>query len=263
MYFDKILVISDNILQSKKFQNLLHAKQIFASIKIDWACSVYSNRQQFEAELQQVVTPVNLKNNDEIITICNNYNLVISLHCKQLFPQQLVNTVKCINVHPGYNPYGRGWYPQVFAIINNTIVGATIHEIDEQLDHGKIIDRIEVKTGSWENSYDIYCKILEAEIQLLDKNIEAIINNKYNTFNPEMEGYVYLKKDFDNVCKLNLDNTATLQQHINLLRALTHNNYNNGYFIDEETGKKIYVSIQLQPEVENKQLTHNTAINAF
>ena len=78
-----------------------------------------------------------------------NY-LIISLHCKQLFPKGLISTVKCINVHPGLNPHNRGWYPQVFSIINKRPLGATIHEIDEELDHGDVIAQKEVPVFSWD-----------------------------------------------------------------------------------------------------------------
>jgi methionyl-tRNA formyltransferase len=243
MFYTKVLVISDNVAQCVRVKKLLQQKQIITSIELNWACSVYSNKELFEIQLQQTINQIDLKNNDTVGAICSNYNLVISLHCKQLFPAALVNTVKCINVHPGYNPENRGWYPQVFSIINDTVVGATIHEIDEQLDHGKIIDRMLVNINSWDNSLDIYNRVLDAEMQLLDKNIMAILNNNYQSLEPENEGKLYLKKDFNNLCKLNLSEVGTLKQHINLLRALTHGDYKNAYYIDEKTNKKIYVSI--------------------
>src|SRR5687768_5901648 len=86
--------------------------------------------------------PIHLKS--EFQEIIKAYDLVISLHCKQLFPAELVKAVRCINIHPGYNPYNRGWFPQVFSIINKLPAGATIHEIDEEIDHGKIIAQQQV-----------------------------------------------------------------------------------------------------------------------
>ena len=47
-----------------------------------------------------------------------HYKVGISAHCKQIFPAKLVENVRCYNIHPGYNPYNRGWFPQVFSIIN-------------------------------------------------------------------------------------------------------------------------------------------------
>lgn len=247
MSYNKILIISDNIAQCVKVNKLLEDKNLLQNIVVNWSCSIYSSVEEFENLLHQKVQQIDLKNENTVVEICTKYNLVISLHCKQLFPKSLVNAVKCINIHPGYNPENRGWYPQVFSIINETIVGATIHEIDEQLDHGKIIARMKVPIYSWDNSLDVYNRVLEAEMVLLENNLPLILNNSYKVVEPENEGKLYLKKDFNNLCNLNLDNVGTLKEHINLLRALTHGTYKNAYFIDEQTSKKVFVSIDLTP----------------
>ena len=50
--------------------------------------------------------------------------------------------------------------------------------------------------------------------------------------------------DFRKLCHLDLDNLATLREHIDLLRALSHGKFRNGYFIDER-GQKIFIKIEL------------------
>jgi len=174
--------------------------------------------------------------------------LVLSLHCKQLFPAEMVKSIRCINVHPGYNPHNRGWFPQVFSILNNKKAGASIHEIDEQLDHGAIICQQEVQIEKWDTSLTAYLKIQDVEVQLLRENLTAILEGNYKTHVPIEEGNINLKKDFDSLCKIDLEKHVTMSKAIDYLRALTHGNYKNGYFIDENTGKKIYVTISLTPE---------------
>src|ERR1035441_6956770 len=71
--------------------------------------------------------------------LLKDFGLVISLHCRQIFPQALVSGIRCINFHPGFNPHNRGWFPHVFSMINGKPAGITIHEMDEQIDHGLII----------------------------------------------------------------------------------------------------------------------------
>ena len=157
----------------------------------------------------------------------------------------LISKLKCINIHPGYNPYNRGWYPQVFSIIHNLPIGATIHEIDEKLDHGAIIDREIVEKYSYDTSETLYNRILTKEIELLEKNIESIIFNTYQVIIPESEGNLSLKKDFNDLLELDLDESTTVRKVIDKLRALTHGNYNNAYFIDDITGQKIYIGVTL------------------
>lgn len=183
---------------------------------------------------------------DEVDFLVKEYDMIFSLHCKQIFPSKLVNHVKCINVHPGLNPNNRGWFPQVFSIINSLPCGATIHEIDEHLDHGPIICQKEVKIEMWDTSLTAYNKILDAEIELLSENLLNILNYEYETTVKE-EGNLNLKKDFDDLCKIDLDDRDTFRNHINKLRALTHGDYANAYFIDD-LGNKIYLKLELKKE---------------
>ena len=66
-------------------------------------------------------------------------------------------------------PHNRGWFPQVFSLINGKPCGVTIHEIDEKLDHGDIIVQKEVVAEPWDTSLDVYNKILNTEVELIEK----------------------------------------------------------------------------------------------
>lgn len=176
------------------------------------------------------------------------YDLVMSAHCKQLFPADMVRTVRCVNIHPGLNPHNRGWYPQVFSILNGLPVGATIHEIDDELDHGAIIAQEEVPIHAWDTSKDVYDRVQQAEIRLLREHLQAIIAGTYKATPPATEGNLNLKRDFNALLHIDLDEQLTMGEAIDRLRALTHRPYRNAYFVDPMTGKRVFVSIDLKPE---------------
>ncbi|WP_294284027.1 dTDP-4-amino-4,6-dideoxyglucose formyltransferase [uncultured Chryseobacterium sp.] len=247
--FYNILVISDNAFLCHKLESIVMEK-INAEQKIAFSISPSSKVEAFKKFISSEVLVLDLKKEENIDYIIENYDLVLSIHCKQFFPEKLVNNVKCINIHPGYNPINRGWYPQVFSIYHDLPVGATIHEIDNELDHGLIIDREFVEKKIYDTSGALYDKILEKEIELFSRNAEDILNNNYTTFSPENEGNVFLKKDFNDLCKIDLQEETTAGKLIDKLRALSHKNFKNAYFIDPENGKKIFVSIQIQPSEE-------------
>lgn len=240
----KILIISDNNYLLKRVQEILQRKDYFDK-EFVFAISPKSDITNFEIQKIQVL---DLKNDKVIVDIINNYKIVFSLHCKQLFPKKLVENVKCINIHPGYNPINRGWYPQVFAIINNLPVGVTIHEIDEHLDHGNIIVREFVEMYTCDTSKDVYDRILEKELELFNKNLDSILSNTYQSFPIENEGNLFLKKDFNDLCKINFKQKGTFEEFYNLLRALSHGEFDNAYFIDEKTGEKIFLSLRISKE---------------
>lgn len=181
---------------------------------------------------------------DEIV---QRYNLVISIHCKQLFPAALIQQVRCINVHPGYNPYNRGWFPQVFSIMNGLKAGVTIHEIDEQLDHGAIIVQQEYKIESWDTSGTAYAKIMQLERDLVLRYFADIRAGNYQTTRPMLEGNLNFKKDFDRLKQIDLDEQGRFGDFLNRLRAYTHGDFQNAYFIDAD-GKKVYVRVSLERE---------------
>lgn len=249
--YKEILVISDNVRLAGEFEKLAQKKG-FPGCIFTFAISPFSSKAEFDGVLNSEVQVYDLKNQSDIESIIEQNDLVFSIHCKQIFPNSLVDEVKCINVHPGYNPINRGWYPQVFAIINKLPVGATIHEIDNQLDHGNIIAREFVPINTYDTSLDVYNRVTRKEIELLDLHLEDIILNRYKTFKPEDSGNVFLKKDFNNLLEIKLEEEGSFGSFIDRLRALTHGHYKNAYFVDPKTGKKIYINLSLVPEDEER-----------
>ena len=238
-----ILIISDNEPLVNRFKALI-GKGLFEGHIFAFAFSPKNIPLAEKYAGSTAFFPINVK--IQYRDIIEQYDLVISLHCKQLFPPELVRGIRCVNVHPGLNPHNRGWFPQVFSILNGKPCGATIHEIDEQLDHGGIIAQKEVKIESWDTSLTAYNKILDAEMELIEAHMADIIEGKYQTTKPEHEGNLNLKKDFDALCQIQLTDTDTFQNHLNRLRALTHGNYMNAYYLDEN-GQKVFVKLELHP----------------
>lgn len=238
----KYLLITDKEEILNHFNQLLIQKKL--RDQFDYAYSY--NNMAFVEEYQKSFRtwmykpePVNVNDVDKLL----KYDIIFSLHCKQIFPKELIEKVKCINVHPGLNPYNRGWYPQVFSILNRKSFGVTIHEIDEKIDHGPIIAQKEIEISSHDTSLTIYNKVIKNEMVLLNDNLENIINKNYTTFIPE-EGNINYKKDFDKLGEIDVNNVDTFFNHINKLRALSHGDYKNAHFIDYK-GNKIFIKIEL------------------
>lgn len=242
-----VLIISDNVYICRKFYEIIQNKRI-ENCLFFFSISPFSNKELFAISEGIEVLTYDFKNQEDVDYIKRNYNLIFSAHCKQIFPNDLVNSVKCVNVHPGYNPINRGWYPQVFSLINKLPIGATIHEIDEQLDHGDIIARAFVEKTSFDTSESLYNKIIAKELELFDQNIESIICNNYKVTKPEFEGDLFLKKDFNNLLEIDLEEKVSVGDFIDRMRALTHGDFDNAYFIDPISGKKVFIGITLKLE---------------
>jgi methionyl-tRNA formyltransferase len=236
----KVFVVIDNKVILDAFKKIVDNQK---NVLFEYFCSEKSI-QLFENEIaSNQMKPIKIKENVDYFI--SSYDLGISCHSKQLFPTKLVNTVLCVNIHPGFNPYNRGWFPQVFSIINGLPVGATIHVMDQDIDHGEIIIQEEVEINAYENSLDIYNKVQAKEIELFEKVINDILENKFSRTKPKFEGNCNSIQDYKTLCEINLDQKVTMKEAIDYLRAMTHPPYKNSYFTDEN-GSKVFVSIVLE-----------------
>lgn len=235
----KVLVLSDNEEMAIFFKGIVKRKKELNELRADFSykCSHGSKLNKLEW-----VKEINIKDKKHVV---DKFDLIISLHCKQLFPEYVVRKKRCINIHPGLNPHNRGFYPQVFSIINGLPCGATIHEIDEKVDNGPVICQKEIHINPTDTSLTAYRKIIRAEKELIKEHLVEIINADYTAFDTS-RGNLNLKKDFDDLCEINLSDIDSFENHINKLRALTHGDYKNAYF--EKEDKKIYIKIDLEEE---------------
>ena len=239
----KILVVSDNMELVSFFKNECAVQKVDELYSIDYR---YSAVNKAPGEMINLgLMPVDVNHPQFVKHAKNEYRLILSLHCKQIFPADLVASIASVNVHPGFNPHNRGWYPQVFSIINGKPIGATIHLMDEDVDHGEIIDQGSVDVMSSDTSLELYERVVELEKQLIKKNLLKIVNGEFSTTSPESNGNYNSIGDFKSLCKLNMDDKATLREHIDLLRALSHGEFKNAFFIDEQE-KTIFVRVVLE-----------------
>ncbi len=246
-YFNNVLIIGDNQVLLERVYNVLRDREFISSVNFSFAHSP-------QTKINTTIIP-NLCQIDVIknwYNISIKYNLIISLHCKQIFPRELVERIKCINVHPGFNPYNRGWYPHVFSIINKLPIGVTVHEMDEKIDHGPIIVQKEIKINPDDTSADLYHRIIELEVVLFSKHIESILKNSYKTHVSLQFGNINFKHDFEDIRMINLKKVYSGQEIIDLLRAFTHDRYRNAYFLDENN-KKIFIKVLLEKEENIEQ----------
>jgi dTDP-4-amino-4,6-dideoxygalactose transaminase/methionyl-tRNA formyltransferase len=243
----KVMIISDNAFLLNGFIDIFHSLQLQDSAVLSLGYSPSNSPVASFSEIQGIpCSSVNVKN--EWKNLSESFDLIFSVHCKQLFPVELVTRVPCINIHPGLNPHNRGWFPQVFSIINGLPLGATLHLMDKDLDHGPVIAQKEVPIYLHDTSLTAYERVLEAELELLQTYLPSIMRGEFQSFPLNDEGNINLKRDFNALCELQLDKKQSIGQTLDLLRALTHGTYKNAWFTDPESGKRIYVSITLNLE---------------
>lgn len=176
-------------------------------------------------------------------------DMIISCGFRYIVPKEIlvIPPKGCINIHSGYLPYNRGANPNVWSIVEGTPAGVTIHYMDEGVDTGPIIAQREIEVSFSDTAKDLYSKLGDAEFELFKQ-----IWSKIKTGNIEpapqrrMEGTCHKLKDFRKLCKIHLDETCTMRELLNRLRALTFPPYHNAFV--EVNDERFYLRLEIYPE---------------
>lgn len=118
----------------------------------------------------------------------SDIDLVISIATPKLFKAELLQTPLhgCINYHTALLPQYRGRQPLFWALMHDeSEVGISVHEMDEQLDSGPIIAQTKVPVKPDDSLHSLYQKticrgpqlLLEAIAKLAAGDAERIAND--------------------------------------------------------------------------------------
>lgn len=209
----------------------------------------FSGEPKGESDLSDIGgTHIDFQDDSDLLNLIDSCDLVISAHCKKIFPKRLVESVRCVNIHPGYNPVNRGWFPHVFSIINQQIAGATLHIMNSRIDAGPVIAQERVSIEFQDNAFDVYRKIIALEKDLFRDNLTKIMNFDFAGIETE-EGNFNSFSDFKSLCELDLNSQNTLEYHLRILKGLTFPGFQNGFV--RVNGQKYYVEVKITPSDRN------------
>jgi len=150
-----------------------------------------------------------------------------SIHYPRILKPHIIAQYKKIyNLHPSYLPYGRGYYPIFWALWEDTPAGATLHEINAEIDQGNIVAQIKVEYKENDTGGSLFQRVRQAEKELFKQYIIMIINqDNLLSFSQIGQGSYHTKKDF-----LELKSQINWQEMkgkdlIKLIRCLTFEGY--------------------------------------
>lgn len=150
----------------------------------------------------------------------------------------------CINLHPSFLPYNRGYYPNVWSIIEDTSAGATLHFMDDGIDTGDIIAQKEVSVEYVDTGKTLYHKIEQAAFELFRETWPAIKSGTNARILQPSGGTYHKRIDVRKIDKIDLFEKYRAIDLINVLRARTFPPYDSAYF--EIDGKKVFLELKLK-----------------
>lgn len=182
---------------------------------------------------------------DEIIN--QEFDLGISLLYDRVLNKNHITIPKrgWINFHLGPLPKFRGSNSVMHALIlarkeNNWNFGVTTHYIEEKVDTGPIIDKIDIPIFEDDTAFSLHTRSSDKIFDLFVRNIENIINSKDRVKSkPQIgSGTLFKKGIIDHYVDLNLPETEVYDK----VRALTFPGKPRAFTIIGN--KKIYLTLE-------------------
>jgi len=136
---------------------------------------------------------------------------IISYNYQHILGRAVVEAYRgmIINLHIGYLPWNRGQHPNVWAWLEGSPQGVTIHQIDKGVDTGPILCQLRVpahKDDTFRTSYER----LQTWIQRLFKSRWLVIKSKEVTPRAQVsKGTLHRTKDLDAIWHLFSDGFDT------------------------------------------------------
>ena len=153
--------------------------------------------------------------------------IAFSVHYPIILKEGLIAKYrKLYNLHPGYLPWGRGYYPIFWALWEQTPAGATLHEITARLDEGPIVSQIQVEYYPDDAGGSLFRRVREAEKTLFNEYWPKIIAGETipSFLQPEGGSYHSKKEFFELKRRCNLDSMSACDL-IRLIRCFTFPGY--------------------------------------
>lgn len=172
---------------------------------------------------------------------------VFSAHCNVVLPPAVLDaTQHPINLHPGYLPYGRGYWPTYWAIADGSPAGCSLHRMAPLVDKGPLISRLRVPVLPTDDGETLTRRVALAEPKLVRDSWPAIASGRYKTFFPKEKGTYHDRADGLNARNLKGSKSMTARRFVDLVRAFTDSRF-DGASVDG-----VYLRLALHEEKKRR-----------
>lgn len=148
------------------------------------------------------------------------------------------------NLHPGFLPYNRGLYPNVWALAEGTPAGATLHLMDQGFDTGDIVAQRRTEVLPTDTGETLYHRLEETALALFREAWPAVREGSFKPTPQPPGGTVHTAKDLPALDRLDPEARMTVRELVDRLRARTFPPY-SGCYVEDKDGKRVYLRLWL------------------
>lgn len=147
---------------------------------------------------------------------------VFSAHCAVVLPPRVLDAVPHpINLHPGFLPWGRGYWPTYWAIADRSPAGCTLHRMVALVDKGEIVARKRVPVLPTDDGQALTARVAKAEVALVREMWTDLASGRYPTFRPREKGTYHDRAEGLRARTLKGSTRMTARRFTDLVRAFT------------------------------------------
>jgi methionyl-tRNA formyltransferase len=176
---------------------------------------------------------------------------LISIHFPLLVPPAVLELPKygCLNLHPAYLPFNRGWHTPSWAILDGTPIGATLHFMDDGVDTGDIVMQRQVEVGPEDTAATLYPRLLAAELEVFRAAWPLIARGDVPRQKQPDTGTNHSARDLrqPEVQRLDLVAEEPIGRTLTRLRGLTTSRLDEAAYFEAD-GQKYRVQVHIEPE---------------
>lgn len=175
-----------------------------------------------------------------------NIDYIITVYWAHLLKKQVLDCAKegTINFHPALLPINRGWYPNVYSILEGSPAGVTLHQLAEKADTGPIWAQKEVFVDECDTSDVLYEKLQKEIVELFKDAWPKIKTGVISPIPQDESRASYRSKlEINKYDGINLNSIVKVEDFLRLLKARSFKNKGFAYYIKD--GKKIYLNLRI------------------
>ncbi|MBL0059840.1 MAG: hypothetical protein IPP35_12245 [Elusimicrobia bacterium] len=202
------------------------------------SCRVFDGSSLRDPEVQQA-----LKALRPTLGVSVSFGYLLRKEILDLFPRG------CVNLHPGFLPFNRGSYPNVWTLVEGTPAGVTLHYMDEGVDTGDIISQRPVAKEPWDTGGSLYHRLEAESLRLFQESWGPLkdVHKPSRAPQEKGKGTLHRMSDVEMIDEIHLEKNYLAKDLINILRARTFPPHPGAYF--RQDGRKIYLRLQLLEEL--------------
>jgi len=150
-------------------------------------------------------------------------DFLVSIYFDYILDSRFLNLPRfeAVNLHPGYLPYNRGFYYYVWAVLDGTPAGVSIHAMRPAVDAGEIISQARVFIEPADTGDIIYKKHEEEAIRLFQATWPAIVCVKHRHFRQLHPGTRHRLRDAEQLVTIDPFEKLRVIDLIDRVRLLT------------------------------------------